>query len=72
MRNNLSDRNEKSLLYRVVKITDRAVSFISGLLILVILMYSSYMLWYSSSLKRGSFISDELAQYRPDSDGPAV
>lgn len=59
-------------MYWIVRCTDRVVSIAAALLILVMLLYSAYTLWYSSSLKNGSFISDELAQYRPDGDKPTL
>ncbi len=55
-----------------VRITDRVVNFIALLLFLLLALYSAYSMWYTSSLLDGSFLSDELAMYKPDGHEPTL
>jgi len=59
---------ERRPLRALVRMGEKTVNFIAFLLILLLLLYSAYSIWYTRSLARGSFLSDELAMYRPDGD----
>lgn len=64
--------DEKSLLYRVVNAADKVVNTIALILFVILLLYAAHGIWYTHSLQNGSFLPDELAQYRPDGEKPTL
>ena len=66
------DREERSLASRLVKAGDRVVNIIALILFIILLLYAGYGIWYTHSLQNGSFLPDELAQYRPDGERPTL
>ena len=55
-----------------VRGANRVLNFIVLLLVLLLASYSAYSMWYTSSLLDGSFLSDELAMYKPDGQDPSL
>ncbi len=62
--------NGKSIKYRIVRAADKAINFITLLLVLIMLLYAGYSVWYNHSLQNGSFLPDELAKYKPNGEKP--
>ena len=59
------DKSEK--IYKVARILDKGVNTLIIILFILLLLYAGYSLWYTNSIKNDSFLSDELAQYKPGS-----
>lgn len=59
-------------LRRVVRTCDHLANLAALILILLMLLYSGYSVWYTHSLTNGSFLSDEIAMYRPDGTDPTL
>ena len=55
-----------------MRIGDRLVNLAAALLTLLLLCYSAYSIWYSYSLTNGSFLSDELAMFKPTGEDPSL
>ena len=66
------EREERSLAARLANAGDRVVNAIALILFLLLLLYAGYGIWYTHSLQNGSFLPDELAQYRPDGERPTL
>lgn len=64
------DRN--SALYSFAKLFDKAVNVIALILFLLLLLYAGHSIWYTRSLQAGSFLSEELAKFRPDGQKPSL
>lgn len=67
-----SGMDEHRPLLRLVRAGDRLVNLTVALLIVLLLLYSAYSIWYTQSLTRGSFLSDELAMYKPTGTSPTL
>lgn len=63
---------EKNIISRLVNAADRAVNLIALILFIILLLYAAYGIWFTHSLQNGSFLPDELAQYRPDGERPTL
>lgn len=66
------DGQPKRPLLTFVRGADHVVNFVAFLLVLLLALYAGYSIWYTSSLLDGSFLSDELAQYKPDGHEPTL
>lgn len=64
--------DENSLLCRLVNAADKTVNIIALILFVILLLYAAHGIWYTHSLQNGSFLPDELAQYRPDGEKPTL
>lgn len=64
--------DEKRPLRELVNAGNHILNLFVLMLILILLGYSSYSIWYTYSLTHGSFLSDELAMYRPDGYDPTL
>ncbi|MBQ5950989.1 MAG: class B sortase [Lachnospiraceae bacterium] len=63
---------ERRPLRAVVRLGDKAVSLVVFVLILLLLLYSGYSIWYTRSLTNGSFLSSELAMFKPTGTDPSL
>lgn len=63
---------ERRPLRSLVRAGDHVANFIALLLALLLLLYSAYSIWYTYSLTHGSFLSDDLAMYKPDGTTPTL
>ena len=66
------DETSNSTLYRFARGLDKTVNLTAFVLFVLILLYAGHSLWYNHSLQNDSFLSDELAQYRPDGQNPSL
>ena len=62
----------KRPLRSFVRVADRVVNYVALFLVLLLALYSAYSIWYTSSLLNGSFLSDELAMYKPNGHEPTL
>lgn len=65
-------REERRPLRKLAKAGGHIVNSLALVLVLALLLYSAYSIWYTYSLKHGSFLSDELAMYKPDGYTPTL
>lgn len=63
---------ERRPLRAFVNICDKLLNWIVLILILILALYSAYSIWYTRSLTDGSFLSDELAMYKPTGHDPTL
>lgn len=70
----VAPRNEEPTrrLRTFVRGADRVVNAIAITLFALLALYAGYSLWYTQSLLNGSFLSDELAMYKPDGHEPTL
>lgn len=59
-------------LLRVVRVGEAIVDTVAFVFIVLVGLYAAYSIWYTSSLLDGSFLSDELAMYKPDGHDPTL
>ena len=60
---------------KLARAGNRALSFIAGILVLVMFLYGGYSLWDTAMLYQGAFVSDDLLEYKPSpgkTDGPTL
>lgn len=53
---------------KLARLGDRLVRFLAGALILLMLLYGGYSLWDTAMVYRGTFLSQELLEFKPASD----
>ena len=56
----------------ILRGADHVVNFLALVLIAILALYSAYSVWYTNSLLNGSFLSDELAMYKPNGHEPTL
>ena len=66
------ENDDKTFLSGLVKGADKLVNITALILFLLLLLYGVHGIWYTHSLKAGSFLPDELAKYRPDGERPTL
>lgn len=66
------DEQPKRPLLKFVRGADHVVNFVALLLVLLLATYAGYSIWYSNSLLNGAFLSDDLAQFKPDGHEPTL
>ncbi len=59
-------------LRTAVRATDRVVNLAALALAILLALYSSYAIWHTQSMRDGTFLSDELAMYKPDGHDPTL
>lgn len=65
-------KSKPDLVYNRLVLADRAVNIIAMLLLCLLSIFALYSIWYSEAIKGDSFLSDDLARYRPLKDEPTM
>ena len=55
---------------KCARVGNKILSFISMVLVLIMLLYGGYSLWNTIMIYRGAFSSNDLLKYQPTGDGP--
>ena len=63
---------ERSNLYLFAKGLDKFVNLLALILFVLLILYAAHSIWYTHSLQKDSFLSEELAQYKPDGRSPSL
>ena len=63
--NNRIDQLKKDPVIRAFLIGDTVLSWMMIILFLLLLLYGAHTIWYTWSVERGSFVSDEMLEYKP-------
>ncbi len=66
------ESDDRTFLSGFVKTADKIVNIIAFILFMLLMLYALHGIWYTHSLKAGSFLPDELAKYRPDGERPTL
>lgn len=64
--------DERRPLRTAVRAGEKLLNFAVFCLILILVLYSAYSIWYTRSLTKGSFLSEELAMYKPTGKDPTL
>ena len=64
--------DERRPVRTLVRAGDSIVNLIAFALMLALFTYAAYSIWYTWSLTHGSFLTDELAMYKPDGNRPTL
>ncbi len=63
---------QKRPLHTITRVGNKIVNLIVFILMLLLLLYSAYSIWYTNSLKSGSFLANEIAMYKPTGKEPTL